>query len=170
MTRHDIDSASASSSLDECSPIHHQDLHPHHHHHPHFSHLMSNSPMNGSNNIIQYAQSQEGQFFVPVTVSTADLQTYQLRTPSHHTPNGLSQVLMTTPNTIPTSPTNQNIEDAAKKRELRLLKNREAAKECRRKKKEYIKCLEQRVSVLEDQNKALIEELKTLKTLYCQKE
>jgi len=31
---------------------------------------------------------------------------------------------MTTPNTIPASPTNQNIEDAAKKRELRLLKNR----------------------------------------------
>ena len=46
----------------------------------------------------------------------------------------------------------------------------EAAKECRRKKKEYIKCLEQRVNVLENQNKALIEELKTLKNLYCQKE
>lgn len=45
---------------------------------------------------------------------------------------------------------------------------REAARECRRKKKEYIKCLENRVSVLENQNKALIEELKTLKELYCQ--
>uniref|UniRef100_A0A915NMN6 KID domain-containing protein n=1 Tax=Meloidogyne floridensis TaxID=298350 RepID=A0A915NMN6_9BILA len=39
----------------------------------------------------------------------------------------------------------------------------EAAKECRRKKKEYVKCLENRVAVLENQNKALIEELKTLK-------
>lgn len=46
---------------------------------------------------------------------------------------------------------------------------REAAKECRRKKKEYIKCLENRVSVLENQNKALIDELKTLKELYCKK-
>lgn len=58
-------------------------------------------------------------------------------------------------------------EEANKKRELRLQKNREAAKECRRKKKEYIKCLENRVAVLENQNKALIDELKTLKDLYC---
>lgn len=58
-------------------------------------------------------------------------------------------------------------EDQAKKREIRLLKNREAARECRRKKKEYIKCLENRVAVLEAQNKALIDELKSLKELYC---
>lgn len=45
---------------------------------------------------------------------------------------------------------------------------REAARECRRKKKEYIKCLENRVAVLENQNKALIDELKSLKELYCQ--
>ncbi|KRZ17228.1 Cyclic AMP-responsive element-binding protein 1 [Trichinella pseudospiralis] len=60
-------------------------------------------------------------------------------------------------------------EEAVRKRELRLLKNREAAKECRRKKKEYVKCLESRVTVLETQNKQLIEELKNLKELYCQK-
>ncbi|XP_065155321.1 cyclic AMP-responsive element-binding protein 1 isoform X3 [Atheta coriaria] len=59
-------------------------------------------------------------------------------------------------------------EDQTRKREMRLLKNREAARECRRKKKEYIKCLENRVAVLENQNKALIDELKTLKELYCQ--
>ena len=53
-----------------------------------------------------------------------------------------------------------------RKREIRLIKNREAARECRRKKKEYIKCLENRVAVLENQNKALIEELKSLKALY----
>ena len=47
---------------------------------------------------------------------------------------------------------------------------REAARECRRKKKEYVKCLENRVAVLENQNKTLIEELKSLKELYCQKE
>lgn len=59
-------------------------------------------------------------------------------------------------------------EDSSRKREIRLQKNREAARECRRKKKEYIKCLENRVAVLENQNKALIEELKSLKELYCQ--
>lgn len=47
--------------------------------------------------------------------------------------------------------------------------HREAARECRRKKKEYVKCLENRVAVLENQNKALIEELKSLKDLYCSK-
>jgi uncharacterized protein YlxW (UPF0749 family) len=58
--------------------------------------------------------------------------------------------------------------EVTRKREIRLLKNREAARECRRKKKEYIKCLENRVAVLENQNKALIDELKSLKELYCQ--
>uniref|UniRef100_A0A8C5YAP3 BZIP domain-containing protein n=1 Tax=Microcebus murinus TaxID=30608 RepID=A0A8C5YAP3_MICMU len=46
--------------------------------------------------------------------------------------------------------------------ELRLMKNREAARECCRKKKEYVKCLE---SLLEVQNKKLIEELETLKDI-----
>jgi len=46
----------------------------------------------------------------------------------------------------------------------------DAARECRRKKKEYIKCLEERVTGLENQNKALIEELRQLKELYCQRE
>uniref|UniRef100_A0A663M258 BZIP domain-containing protein n=1 Tax=Athene cunicularia TaxID=194338 RepID=A0A663M258_ATHCN len=46
---------------------------------------------------------------------------------------------------------------------------REAAKECRRRKKEYIKCLERRVAVLEVQNKKLIEELETLKDISSSK-
>ncbi|TRY91844.1 hypothetical protein DNTS_027193 [Danionella cerebrum] len=50
-----------------------------------------------------------------------------------------------------------------------LLPEIEAARECRRKKKEYVKCLENRVAVLENQNKTLIEELKALKDLYCHK-
>lgn len=50
-----------------------------------------------------------------------------------------------------------------------LFLSREAARECRRKKKEYVKCLENRVAVLENQNKTLIEELKALKDIYCHK-
>lgn len=46
---------------------------------------------------------------------------------------------------------------------------REAAKECRRRKKEYVKCLESRVAVLEVQNKKLIEELESLKDIYSPK-
>lgn len=47
--------------------------------------------------------------------------------------------------------------------------SREAAKECRRRKKEYVKCLESRVAVLEVQNKKLIEELETLKDICSSK-
>ncbi|XP_065207232.1 cyclic AMP-dependent transcription factor ATF-1-like isoform X1 [Planococcus citri] len=91
--------------------------------------------------ILHYA-GQDGQFFVPGEI-----------------------VVMQNPNN---ETTNSGVpEDQAKKREIRLLKNREAARECRRKKKEYIKCLENRVAVLEAQNKALIDELKSLKELYC---
>uniref|UniRef100_A0A2K5YK17 cAMP-responsive element modulator n=1 Tax=Mandrillus leucophaeus TaxID=9568 RepID=A0A2K5YK17_MANLE len=45
--------------------------------------------------------------------------------------------------------------------------SREAARECqcRRRKKEYVKCLESRVAMLEVQNKKLIEELETLKDI-----
>ncbi|XP_032455926.1 cyclic-AMP response element binding protein isoform X22 [Nasonia vitripennis] len=88
---------------------------------------MSNSATAGGT-IVQYAQGQDAQFFVP----------------------GHGVV----------------VEDAARKREMRLLKNREAARECRRKKKEYIKCLENRVAVLENRNQSLMDELKHLKELY----
>uniref|UniRef100_T1J8H7 BZIP domain-containing protein n=1 Tax=Strigamia maritima TaxID=126957 RepID=T1J8H7_STRMM len=127
---------------------------------------MSNANAGTTGTIVQYAQGQDGQFFVPVTVSAADLQAYQIR--SGTTTTNLSQgVVMASSGNIQTP--QQLAEEAARKRELRLLKNREAARECRRKKKEYIKCLENRVAVLENQNKALIEELKSLKELYCQK-
>nr|CAD7440804.1 unnamed protein product [Timema bartmani]CAD7459459.1 unnamed protein product [Timema tahoe] len=89
--------------------------------------------------IVQYAQGQDGQFFVPVVTQGGGITGGPIIA-----------------------------EDQARKREMRLLKNREAARECRRKKKEYIKCLENRVAVLENQNKALIDELKSLKELYCQ--
>uniref|UniRef100_A0A671RQK9 cAMP responsive element binding protein 1b n=2 Tax=Sinocyclocheilus TaxID=75365 RepID=A0A671RQK9_9TELE len=69
----------------------------------------------------------------------------------------------------PALPSQGGAEEVTRKREVRLMKNREAARECRRKKKEYVKCLENRVAVLENQNKTLIEELKALKDLYCHK-
>ncbi|XP_043273852.1 cyclic AMP-responsive element-binding protein 1 isoform X4 [Venturia canescens] len=94
---------------------------------------MSNATTAGGA-IVQYAQGQDTQFFVPA-----------------YTGHGVV------------------VEDAARKREMRLQKNREAARECRRKKKEYIKCLENRVAVLENRNQTLIDELKSLKELYQQK-
>ncbi|KAJ8313518.1 hypothetical protein KUTeg_008079 [Tegillarca granosa] len=110
--------------------------------------------------IVQYAQGPDGQFYIPGTV-----QAYQIAA-SGTLPQGV--VMHTTGS--PMSSPQQLSEEAARKRELRLLKNRDAAKECRRKKKEYVKCLENRVAVLENQNKTLIEELKALKELYCQQE
>ncbi|MEE6471868.1 hypothetical protein FKM82_009402 [Ascaphus truei] len=98
--------------------------------------------------------------------ASGDMQTYQIRTTS--TTTSLPQtVVMTSPVTL-SCPTTKT-DDPQLKREIRLMKNREAARECRRKKKEYVKCLENRVAVLENQNKTLIEELKTLKDLYCHK-
>ncbi|XP_035517045.1 cyclic AMP-dependent transcription factor ATF-1 isoform X2 [Morone saxatilis] len=123
-----------------------------------------------STTILQYAQTPDGQqILVPsnqVVVQGAggEMQTYQIRTGP--TSSSLPQtVVMTSPVGLSQGKT----DDPTVKREIRLAKNREAARECRRKKKEYVKCLENRVAVLENQNKTLIEELKTLKDLYCVK-
>ncbi|XP_054847100.1 cAMP-responsive element modulator isoform X1 [Eublepharis macularius] len=132
----------------------------------------SGAPQPGAT-IVQYAaQTPDGtqQFFVPgsqvvVQAATGDMPTYQIRTPTTALPQGV--VMAASPGTLH-SP-QQLAEEATRKRELRLMKNREAARECRRKKKEYVKCLENRVAVLENQNKTLIEELKALKDLYCHK-
>uniref|UniRef100_A0A452GBA2 cAMP responsive element binding protein 1 n=1 Tax=Capra hircus TaxID=9925 RepID=A0A452GBA2_CAPHI len=127
--------------------------------------------------ILQYAQTTDGQqILVPsnqvvvqvlpshsASVSHTMLTTYQIRTaPTSTIAPG---VVMASSPALPAQPA----EEAARKREVRLMKNREAARECRRKKKEYVKCLENRVAVLENQNKTLIEELKALKDLYCHK-
>ncbi|XP_077101229.1 cAMP responsive element modulator b isoform X4 [Siphateles boraxobius] len=91
------------------------------------------------------------------------MSAYQISSPA----SGLSQMNDSSSGSLP-SP-QQLAEDASRKREHRLMKNREAARECRRKKKEYVKCLENRVAVLEKQNKMLIQELKALKDIYCHK-
>uniref|UniRef100_A0A674GYQ2 Cyclic AMP-dependent transcription factor ATF-1-like n=1 Tax=Taeniopygia guttata TaxID=59729 RepID=A0A674GYQ2_TAEGU len=102
----------------------------------------------------------------PGGAASGDMQTYQIRTTP--TTSSLPQtVVMTSPVTLTSQ--SSKTDDPQLKREIRLMKNREAARECRRKKKEYVKCLENRVAVLENQNKTLIEELKTLKDLYCHK-
>lgn len=60
------------------------------------------------------------------------------------------------------------VEDESEEaRALRIKeKNRIAAKICRRRKKEYIRCLEQRVASLEKQNEALLLKLKFFKDIY----
>ncbi|XP_004861902.1 cAMP-responsive element modulator isoform X3 [Heterocephalus glaber] len=123
--------------------------------------------------LVHYAaQAADGkqQFFVPgsqvvVQVATGDMPAYQIRAPATALPQGV--VMAASPGSL--HGPQQLAEEATRKRELRLMKNREAARECRRKKKEYVKCLENRVAVLENQNKTLIEELKALKDLYCHK-
>ncbi|MEE6467151.1 hypothetical protein FKM82_007149 [Ascaphus truei] len=132
----------------------------------------SGNPQQGAT-IVQYAtQSADGtqQFYVPgsqvvVQAATGDMPAYQIRTPTSALPQGV--VVAASPGTMH-SP-QQMAEEVTRKRELRLMKNREAAKECRRRKKEYVKCLESRVAVLEVQNKKLIEELEIVKDLYSSK-
>uniref|UniRef100_A0A8C0JL10 cAMP-responsive element modulator n=1 Tax=Canis lupus dingo TaxID=286419 RepID=A0A8C0JL10_CANLU len=99
--------------------------------------------------------------FCFIAAATGDMPTYQIRAPTTALPQGV--VMAASPGSLH-SP-QQLAEEATRKRELRLMKNREAAKECRRRKKEYVKCLESRVAVLEVQNKKLIEELETLKDI-----
>ncbi|MGH0165141.1 UNVERIFIED_CONTAM: hypothetical protein FKN15_052466 [Acipenser sinensis] len=105
-------------------------------------------------------QTSTGQY-----TATGDMPTYQIRTPTSSLPQGV--VMAASPGSLH-SP-QQLADEVTRKREHRLMKNREAARECRKKKKEYVKCLENRVAVLENQNKTLIEELKALKDLYCHK-
>lgn len=119
--------------------------------------------------IVQYAQMPDGQqILVPsnqvvVQGTGGEVQTYQIRTAPSSTSMPQTVVMASSVGHQGKS------DDPTFKREIRLAKNREAARECRRKKKEYVKCLENRVAVLENQNKTLIEELKTLKDLYCVK-
>lgn len=108
--------------------------------------------------VLQYtAASQNGQtVFIPGTVTPGASSPQVITVTGSHSPSGGGGG----------GGGHQGPEEQVRKREVRLMKNREAARECRNKKKEYIKCLENRVAVLENQNKALIEELKSLKELY----
>ncbi|KAJ3584759.1 hypothetical protein NHX12_015254 [Muraenolepis orangiensis] len=132
--------------------------------------LTMNTGAQAGTTILQYAQTSDGQqILVPsnqvvVQAASGDVQAYQIRTAA--TSTIAPGVVMAS---SPALPASGGTEEVTRKREVRLMKNREAARECRRKKKEYVKCLENRVAVLENQNKTLIEELKALKDLYCHK-
>lgn len=57
------------------------------------------------------------------------------------------------------------VEDTASKRVRRMIRNREAARECRRKRKEYVSDLETRIRVVERQNRIYSAELSVLKKI-----
>ncbi|KAM4728994.1 cAMP-responsive element modulator isoform 2-T2 [Anableps anableps] len=133
--------------------------------------MVTGSPTPQTGAAVLQAADSPHQFFIQggqvlIQAATGDIPAYQLRSPN----SGLAQsiVMAASPSSMQ-SPSSQHAEEITRKREVRLMKNREAARECRRKKKEYVKCLENRVAVLENQNKTLIEELKALKDIYCHK-
>jgi len=123
-----------------------------------------------NSSVVQYAAStQNGQtVFIPGTVATATASGPQIISVA----SASAPASQISPGSVSGSDHgghsggHTGVGEVTRKRELRLLKNREAARECRNKKKEYIKCLENRVAILENQNKALIEELRSLKELY----
>lgn len=121
-----------------------------------------------NSSVVQYAAStQNGQtVFIPGTVATATASGPQIISVASASASQTSPVSASGSDHGGHSGGHTGVGEVTRKRELRLLKNREAARECRNKKKEYIKCLENRVAILENQNKALIEELRSLKELY----
>ncbi|XP_033613647.1 LOW QUALITY PROTEIN: cyclic AMP-dependent transcription factor ATF-1-like [Fukomys damarensis] len=132
----------------------------------------NNSGSTRQGRTLQYAQTSGGQQVlgpsdqVVVQTASGDMQMYQIRSsPSgtHH----CHKLVMTSLGTL-TSQTTKT-DGPQLKREKRLMKDRGAALECRRMKKEYVKCLENQVAVLENENKTLIEEIKTRKDLYSHK-
>jgi len=122
-----------------------------------------------NSSVVQYAAStQNGQtVFIPGTVATATASGPQIiSVASASAPASQLSPVSVSGSDHGGHSGHTGVGEVTRKRELRLLKNREAARECRNKKKEYIKCLENRVAILENQNKALIEELRSLKELY----
>lgn len=128
-----------------------------------FQNMQMNGGTNGNNlvnNVVQFSENQPADNTQYIITTQGPGNKIQHALVGRY-PVGLDGTAIASPQ--------QLAEEANRKREIHLYKNREAARECRRKKKEYVKCLENRVAVLENQNKALIEELKSLKDLYCSK-
>ncbi|KAI4805787.1 hypothetical protein KUCAC02_010384 [Chaenocephalus aceratus] len=90
--------------------------------------------------ILQYAQTSDGQQDsgssnqVVVQAASGDMQAYQFRTaPTSTIAPGVVMA------SSPALPIQGATVEVTRKRVVRLMKNREAARECRRKKKEYVK-------------------------------
>ncbi|XP_053086208.1 cAMP responsive element modulator b isoform X2 [Pangasianodon hypophthalmus] len=131
----------------------------------------SDAPQPGPAFVQCHALSGDGtRYYAPankvvVKAATGDVSAYQICSPTTSLPKGVA--MASSPGPLHSS--QQLGEEASRKRELRLMKNRQAAKECRRRKREYVNCLEAHVSTLELQNKKLMEELKYLKGICAEK-
>ncbi|XP_051538380.1 cAMP-responsive element modulator-like isoform X3 [Myxocyprinus asiaticus] len=79
------------------------------------------------------------------------MSSYQIHSPTSR----LSKMMGNSPGSLP-SP-QELAEEASRKRELRLLKNRESARQCRRRRKEHVQSLETLLATMENQNKKLTE-------------
>ncbi|XP_062847490.1 cAMP responsive element modulator b isoform X2 [Trichomycterus rosablanca] len=123
----------------------------------------------GNSNHHSYAPSDK----VVTRGTTGDMSAYQMSSPMSSLSQGVGMVTSTGPLLSPLQSSlhssQQLDEEASRKKELRLLKNRVAAKECRRRKKQYLQCLEQRLSMLEMQNKKLMDELEYMKEICARK-
>ncbi|XP_016373612.1 cAMP responsive element modulator b isoform X1 [Sinocyclocheilus rhinocerous] len=93
------------------------------------------------------------------SATTGGMSAYQIPSPV----SGLSQAMDGSPGSLP-SP-QQLTEEASCKRELRLMKNRTAAKEYRRRKKDYVRSLEMRMAIIENQKQKMTEELDSLRQM-----
>ncbi|XP_067290753.1 cAMP responsive element modulator b isoform X1 [Pseudorasbora parva] len=117
--------------------------------------------------VMQYAvHSRNGTYFVSDNKGQATaggMSAYQISSPA----SGISQVMDSSPSSLP-SP-QLLAEEASRKREHRLMKNRTAAKVYRRRQKDYVQSLETRIAVMEEQKQKLTEELESLKELCTQK-
>ncbi|XP_058621030.1 cAMP responsive element modulator b isoform X1 [Onychostoma macrolepis] len=113
--------------------------------------------------IMQYAvHSSNGTYIVSEDKGQATaggMSAYQISSPA----SGLSQAMDGSPGSLP-SPQHLTVE-ASRKRELRLMKNRTAAKEYRRRKKDYVRSLEMRIAVIENQKQKMTEELDSLRQM-----
>ncbi|KAM4606114.1 cAMP-responsive element modulator-like [Polymixia lowei] len=103
------------------------------------------------------------QYYVPTNemmlpAATGDMSAYQLQNPSSSLSQGVVMADVHGPQ--------QPVKDASQKRELRLMKNREAAKACRRRKKEYIDLLVARLNILEAENRKLTAKLQYFQNVY----
>ncbi|XP_053735909.1 cyclic AMP-responsive element-binding protein 3-like protein 4 [Synchiropus splendidus] len=93
-----------------------------------------------------------------------NVPTAEPRPHSHHcNQEMLERLRMLSSDGVAGSDPNQQADDSSQKRVLRLISNRIAARECRQRKKDYLRHLEIRAHDLERQNHMLMEEIRSLR-------